>query len=68
MTYFECVCVQRAMRMRRVVSRGLPAVPYFSTFSHKRHDFREKVIEHKMLVFFYILCNFCLNISHSKEN
>jgi hypothetical protein len=27
-----------------------PAVHYFSTLSHKRHDFREKVIEHKMCV------------------
>jgi hypothetical protein len=26
------------------------ALPYFSTFSHKRYDFRKKVIEHKISV------------------
>jgi len=36
------------MRMRRVIlySAASPAVPYFSTFSPKRHDFRKKVIKH----------------------
>jgi hypothetical protein len=33
-------------------------IPYFSTLSHKRHDFREKVIEHKM--WFGFLYNFRL--------
>jgi hypothetical protein len=27
-----------------------PALQYFFTLSHKRHDFREEVIEHKMCV------------------
>jgi hypothetical protein len=31
-----------------------PALGYFSTFSHKRHDFRKKkVIEHKMWVLIF---------------
>ena len=34
-------------------SVACPALPYISTLSHKRQDFRkkEKVIEHKMLYF-----------------
>jgi hypothetical protein len=47
---------QHAMRIRLIVFLSLarPALPYFSTLSHKRLDFREKVTEHKMciLIFF----------------
>ena len=43
-TYSECVSValviEHAMCMRRIVICGL-TVPYFSTLSHKNHDFRE---------------------------
>ena len=38
-----------------------------ATLSHKRHDFLEKVFEHKMHVF-HFLCTFCQKISHSKKN
>jgi hypothetical protein len=51
---------QHAMRMRHIVSSFLAPIspPHFSTLTHKRHDFREKVIEHKTC--FYFIYNFCL--------
>ena len=48
-------------------SVACPALQYFSTLSHTRHDFRKKVTEHKMCVL--IFCTtFVWNISHSKKN
>jgi hypothetical protein len=53
-TYCECVFValgiQHAMRMRHIVICGRPILQNISTLSHKRHDFRRKVAEHKMCV------------------
>jgi hypothetical protein len=45
---------------------SLSVVQHFCTLSHKWHDFRKKVIEHKMCVL--IFCMFVWNISHSKKN
>jgi hypothetical protein len=44
-----------AMRMRHIILSYMAriAVGYFSKLSHKRHDFREKVTEHKMRVLIF---------------
>ena len=71
----ECVCVcvsfviQHAMRMRSMTMSTVTclALPYFSTLSHKRHDFRGGVIEHKMCVLIFST-TFVWNISHPKKN
>jgi hypothetical protein len=37
-----------------VLSSATPlALPYFLAFSHKRHDFRKRVTEHKMCVLIF---------------
>jgi len=44
-----------------------PAVSYFSTLSYIKHDFGEKVIEHKMCGWIFST-TFIWNIFHSKKN
>jgi hypothetical protein len=72
-TYSVCVSVtlviQHAQRMRRIILSSVSclALPYFSTLSHKRHDFWEKVIEYKMCVLIFSTPFIC-NISHSNKN
>ena len=74
-SYSECLSValviQQAKRMRRntrmLPSVDCPAVPYFSTLSHKLNDFREKVTEHKMCVLTFST-SFVKHISHYKKN
>ena len=54
--YPECVSVallmQHAKRMRRFILLSVTclALPYVSTLSYKRHDFREQIIEDKPCV------------------
>jgi len=72
-THSECVSVAFVIRhtnpMRRFIfpSLAYPAVPYFSTLSNKRHNFRENVIGHKRCVLI-LPTTFVRNISHCKNN
>jgi hypothetical protein len=61
--------IQYAKRMCRITLPfvACPGVPYFSTRSDKRHDFRRKVTEHKMCVVIFST-NFLCNISRSNKN
>jgi hypothetical protein len=49
--------IQNAMCMNILSLVACQALQYFSTLSHKRHDFRENVIENKLcvLIFYKIL-------------
>jgi hypothetical protein len=50
--------IQHAKHMRHIVTSSVAtlATSYFSTFSHKRHDFRKEVAEHKMCVLMFSTC------------
>ena len=59
-TYSECVCVsvdlviQHSKHIRRIILSSVVCfpVPYFSTLSHKRHDFRKKLLNIKCVFWF----------------
>jgi hypothetical protein len=59
-TYSECVSValviQHAKRMRHIILSSVAriALPYFSTLSHKRYDFRKKLLNIKCVFWFYL--------------
>jgi len=56
------------MCKRHIVFVTSPAPQYFSTLSHKWHDFRkQKVIEYKMCILIFST-TFVWNIPHSKKN
>jgi hypothetical protein len=66
---FVALVTQHAKRMRRIAFSSVtcPAVPYFSTLPHKRHDSREKR-SWIWNVCFDFLDNCISNIFHSKKN
>ena len=57
-TYSECVCValvtQHAKLMRRFILSPVTSLapPYFTDSSHKRHEFREKLLNTKRVFWF----------------
>ena len=47
--------IQQAVQMRCIIvsSVACPAIQHFSALSHKWHDFRRNVTEHKMCLFIF---------------
>jgi hypothetical protein len=47
--------IQHAMHMRLIIlsSVACPSLPYFSTLSHKRHDYRKTFMEYKIRVLIF---------------
>jgi len=65
---FLALGIQHAMRMRCGIlsSVACPALHYFSTLSHKRHDLKKNIIEHKIYVL--IFPQIVWTISHTNKN
>jgi uncharacterized protein YozE (UPF0346 family) len=59
--------MQQAMCTRHIFICGLSDLPYFSTLSHKWHDFRKTVVQHNMCVLI-VSTTFVRNVSYSKNN
>jgi hypothetical protein len=73
-TYSECVSIalviHHAVRMHSIILLSVAslALPYFTTLSHKWHNFlKKKVIKYKMCVLMFS-ATFVSNISDSKKN
>jgi hypothetical protein len=71
-TYSECVSValvsQQTKRMRPIILLcDLSGSTIFSTLTHKRQDFREKITEQNMCVLI-LSTDFVCNVSHFQKN
>jgi hypothetical protein len=68
MRLYSALLTQHAKHMRGIILSSVVslAVPYFSTLSQTRHDFRKKYIEHNICNLIFSP-NFVGNISHSKK-
>jgi len=53
--------------MRNFGITGLSGSTVLTTLTHKRQDFRKKIIDHKMCVLIFSTVLVC-NITHSKKN
>jgi len=56
-TYSEGVLValgiRNSMRMRHIVTYGVPGSTFFVALSHARNNFRKRVVENKMCVLIF---------------
>ena len=68
-TVYVVLVIQHAMRMLHIILPPVPCLglPYFSTLSHIRHDFKKNDIRHKMCALIFST-TFIRNISHSRKN
>jgi len=64
---FAALGIQHAVRMRLIVMWTVRLYKMFSKLSHKRHDFGNKLTEHKMCVL-VSSTKFIRKISHFNEN
>jgi len=58
---FVAIVTQHAKHMQPIIlsSGTCPALPHFSTLSHKWHNFQKNVIEHNIFIFIFS-SNTCL--------
>ena len=63
------IVIQHAKRMCCIILSSVASLvaPYFSTSSHKQHNFRKKVFEHKMCPFIFST-TFGSNVSPPKND
>jgi hypothetical protein len=61
--HFVALSIQHAMCMHPIFICGCHALQYFSTLSHKQHNFPKNIIHHKMCVSSFSIYLLYLSIS-----